>query len=293
VREERAGSIALWRGASWRNYGWPIQGRPRIGVAANWDGNYRSYLRWFVPVRSCIVRRSVDFKQLGEVNVCPEILFNGGNVGAESVSRNLESSSHALAEVADKVVGASRVALSGQVRQNEFRFAINRHPDIGVSPFLWVIGRKMFFFRVNKTPEFISLNKARTNISHAFVEQFAGVFADSEKNGKNRTLVDASDTGDGADAHALHQQGDDLRRLGCVGVVPSQRLSTRSGKCGATTGAAKPLNAQFSVGSESISSSVLTFQAGHGLSPLVFLRWKPDNRPVTEVLAAEERQLLE
>jgi hypothetical protein len=69
----------------------------------------------------------------------------------------------------------------------------------------------------------------------------------------------------------------DLDGLLSLNVVPSKRSLVGLRKCSLAGLAAESLNPQASIGSESLSCSVLASQAGHAASPLVFWAEKPEN----------------
>jgi len=106
----------------------------------------RGDLGWGVPFWTLTARRSVHFHQLREVDVRAEVFFDCRDIGFESVRRELEAPFHASAQVANEFVRTLGFTLSGEVGKNELRFAINRHPDVGVTPLLRVAGEQMTFF---------------------------------------------------------------------------------------------------------------------------------------------------
>jgi len=152
-----------------------------LGVSADayWDG--RRYLGRVVPLRAFAVRRSVDFQQLGEINIGTKRFFDGGNVVAESIGRNLESADNALAQITDEIVGTGALALGDEVGENHFRFGINRHPNVLVAPFLRSVSVKMGFLRVNESPKLVGLHKSRADVSHASIEKVPALRSHREK----------------------------------------------------------------------------------------------------------------
>ena len=93
-----------------------------IRVSADWYWDYRRNLRRVVPVRAFAVRPSINFQKLGEVNIGPEVFFDGGNVTPKPVRSDLKSARDTLAQVPDKIVGTNRISLCHEVRENEFAF---------------------------------------------------------------------------------------------------------------------------------------------------------------------------
>src|SRR5579864_1917566 len=249
-----------------------------IGVSADWDRDCGFYLRGAVPVRGFAVRSSVQFQKLREVNASTEVLFDGRNVSAQSVRCDLESPRNALAQIADKLIGTCRVSLRGQIGQNKLGFAVNRHPDVGISPLSGIIRRKMACFGVDKGPEFVSLHKSRVNSAHSAVKQIPTLLTDSQKQRENRALVDASETRHGADTHSFHKQTDYLRCFFGLDVVASEWFIAGFGESSFAGLAAETLNSQSSVRSKTFCCAVLASNAGHWTFSLVFLREKSDNQ---------------
>src|SRR6266849_3205996 len=241
-----------------------------------WNG-CRDFRR-LIPVWPFSIAGAAQLKQLSEMNVRSEILFDSGNIAAQSVRRKLETSRNSLAQISNKFVGAYRIALGNEVGQNHFRVAVNRHPNVGIAPFGGRAGDQMTFFGMNEGPQLIGLHEAGMDSANTRIEKFAAVIANGQKERKNRSLMCASNPRDGAHTHALKQQIDDLRRSFGVRVVASKRLPARLRKRGITSGAAVTLDSLAPIESESLRFVMFASQAGHGLSPLVFLRKKPDNQ---------------
>jgi len=233
----------------------------RMSADAYWDG--RCYFRGVVPLRAFAISRSVEFEQLGEVNVRSEVFFDGRNVAAKSVRRDLESPSDPLAQILDEIVRAGTFALCNQIRQNHFCFAVDCHPDVLVAPFFRNVAVQMGFFGVNEGPEFIGLNEVRTDVPNFLGEKTSGLTPNREKQRENRALVDASGAGHSADAHSFEQERDDLRGLLRRYVMASKRPFARFGECGFAGGAAETLDSVVSVESEPFYFGVLTSDARH------------------------------
>ena len=56
---------------------------------------------------------------------------------------------------------------------------------------------------MHKRPEFVSLHKARADISHTGIKKVRDFFTHSQKQRKNRPLMCASDSRDGANTTSL------------------------------------------------------------------------------------------
>jgi hypothetical protein len=245
-----------------------------VRVSADYYGDRRRDFRWFIPVRGVSALRSVELDELREVNVRSKVFFDGGNVTAESVSRKLETARNPLAQIADEVIGARSLALGDEIGQNHFRVAINRHPNVSVSPLHRRTRTQVPFLGVNERPEFIGLHKTRTNTTNAGIKKSAALVASGQKNRKNRALIDSSNARHSANAHTFEQERYDLRDLGRFRVVGSDALA-RLRKRRPATKTAITLDSAFSTKSEALRSGVLASQARHGL---LFLREKPYNQ---------------
>jgi hypothetical protein len=247
----------------------------RVSADADWDG--RSYFRGVVPLRAFTVRRSVELEQLREVNVGSKRFFDGGNVTAESVCRDLESADNALAQILDEVVRAGTFTLCDQIGQDHFCFAVDCHPNVLVSPFLRSVAIEMGLFGMHERPQFVGLNEARADIPHASIEKASALLSYREKQRKNRALVCASEARDGANAHSFKQESDDLRGSLCRNVVASERFLAGFREGTFAGGATESLNLSASVGSKSVCFGVFAADTCHVGFSLVFLREKPDN----------------
>lgn len=250
----------------------------QLGVSADWDWDRRHNFGGVVPFRAFGVSLPVELEQLGKVNVRPEVFFDGIPVDIQSVRRDLESASNALTQVTDKSDTVARIALSDAVGKDHLRFGVNRHPNILIAPLFRGVAPEMSFFGVNVSPKLIGLHKAGANIPHARVEESSALVSDSEKQRKNRGLVDASRAGYGANAHAFQQERDDLSRGFRGDVVPPERFIARFGECGLAGRATETLDSISSVESESLCFGVFAADACHVGFSLVFLREKPDNQ---------------
>jgi hypothetical protein len=245
-----------------------------VRVSADYDGNGRRDFRWFVPVRRVSALCPVQLDQLSEVNIGSKVFFDGGNVTAQTVRRELESSTDTLAQITDEVVSARSFTFGNEIGQNYFRIAINRHPNVGVAPLHRSARTQMTFFGVNESPEFVGLHKARMNAANAGIEKSTALIASGQKNRKNRALVDSSNTRDGANAHTFQQERYDLCDSGRFRVVGSDAFA-RLRECRPATETAIALDSALSAKPEAFRSGVLALEARHGL---LFLREKPYNQ---------------
>ena len=245
----------------------------RISADAYWDG--RRYFRGVVPLRPFAVSRSVEFEQLGEVNVRAEVFFDGGDVTAKPVRCDLESAGDALAQILDEIICAGTFALCDQIRQDHFCFAVDCHPDVLIAPLLRNVAVQVGFLGMDKGPEFIGLHESRMDIPHARIEQASRFIPDREKQRKNRALVGIGDARDSTHAHTFEQEFYDLCRFFGLDVVASERLLARLGERGFTGRATVPLDSIASVESEPSCFLVFATDARHGL---LFPREKPYNQ---------------
>jgi len=235
----------------------------KFRVSANWYRDNGLYVGGVVPLRPFRVGFPIEFEQLREVNVRAKAFLDGGNVPAQTVRRNLETSDNALTQVADEVVRACRNALPDEVGQNHFRFGINRHPNVLIAPFARNVAVEMPFLRVYEGPKFIGLDESRSDISHAGVKQGAALASYCEEQGKNRGFVDASGTRYSPDAHSFQQERDNLRGFLGRDAVPSKRSIARLGESAFTSGAAITLDSVASVESKPLCFGVFAANTSH------------------------------
>lgn len=248
-----------------------------IRMTADWDRNGGFYADSVVPLRASDVGLSINLDELREVHVRSERFLDCRNVPAKPVRRDLIASSGSLSQIADKFTGARRDALADVIGENHFRLSINRHPDVLIAPFFRSFVKEVLFLRVNESPKFIGLDKSRSDIADASIENLPALFSNGEKQGKNRGFVNARKTGYRTDAHAFEQKLHDLRGLFGRDVVASERLVARLRECRFAGGATVTLDA-IAAESESLRFGMLAFDAGHVGFSLVFLREKPDNQ---------------
>jgi len=113
----------------------------RVSADGDWDG--RGNFRGVVPLRAFSVARSVELEQLGEVNIRSKVFFDGGNVTAETIGRELESACDSLAQISNEVVGTRTFALATRYERTIFvslSIAIQMYwspHSAGVSPYKW------------------------------------------------------------------------------------------------------------------------------------------------------------
>lgn len=228
-----------------------------------------------IPLWPLTITCSVHLDQLREINVGAEIFFDSRYVGFEAVRCDLKMPIGAVAQIADKFVGTRGNSLADKVGQNQFRFAVNCHPNVLVAPLFCIAGKQVPFFGVNEGPKFIGLDESRTNAANLGVKKFSGLLAKSEEKRKNRALVDACNARHRTDANSFEQEFYDLR--GCFGldVVTTKRLLARLREGSFTSRAAEALDSFPSVKPESLRFGMLTTDARHGL---LFLRKKPYNQ---------------
>jgi hypothetical protein len=231
-----------------------------------------------IPVGAFAVLPSVNFDELGVVHFRSEAIFDGGNVGLESVSGELEATSDSVAQITGKDKGALGIPFANVIGQDHLGFAVQGNPSVGIAPFLGIVRAKMSVFRVNVGPEFVSLDKSRPNVPNTRIEKTTAFVADRSQKRKNCGFVDARDARDCADRHSFGQKSDYLGGLPNREIVASKRPMARLREGILAGGAAIALNPVRAVESESLCFGVFATDTGHVWFSLVFLREKPDNQ---------------
>lgn len=230
-----------------------------------------AYLDWYSVQNLCrrvLVRpfgfsSAVNLDELRVVHFRSEAILDGGNVGLETVRRDLEAASDSLTQIAGQNECALGIPFADMVGQDHFGFTIESNPGIGVSPLFGIVRAKMPVFRVNVGPKFVSLDKSRPDVSNARIENTSAFVTDRNKKRKNRVLVNASDARDCADTHSLSKKSDYLAGFFGGNVVPSEWMLAGLRECSLAGLAAKSLNPQSTIGSEPLCYSMQASNARH------------------------------
>jgi hypothetical protein len=153
--------------------------------------------------------------------------------------------------------------------QLSFRVESDKHPliaDFGGIGFANATG-----FLSDVAPDFIALHVVGVYPANPGIEHALRVRRRRGHQRQDRAFVQSGQPRNGANAHALKHHG---KRLCCRfgrGVVRAERLGrVRVGERGMAGIAAPALNAALTEVPKLLTSLVLTFEAGHGISPLAF-----------------------
>jgi hypothetical protein len=74
-----------------------------IGLATDWGWDRFDNLGRAVPVRSSVIRFSVNLDELGKIDIGTKAFFHSSDVRFEPVRRDLRPACYPLAEVSDKL----------------------------------------------------------------------------------------------------------------------------------------------------------------------------------------------
>src|SRR5439155_19969430 len=219
-----------------------------------------------------------QFHKLREVNRSTKHILHAALVKMEAISCQLKSCiRQTRLQIAQKGERGFARALADYKRRHQLSFRIHRHKHPLVTEFDRVILANVAPFLANEAPDFIALNVPGEDPANSHVQHAPCIRGCRGHQAKNRSLVQASDAGDGANAHSLQHQGEGI---GCglrIGVVCAE-LRNRLAE-GSFAGCAAPaLNAALAEITEPPCGSVFASGAGHGFSPLAFCEEKPENQ---------------
>src|SRR5579864_9153599 len=226
-----------------------------------------------VPFWACL-GTPVNLLKLRKVNITAVPLFDCSHVAPESVTRNLVNALRPFAQIADKLVCAHRVSRPDVVRQNHFGIRIQRKPCPRIAPIGGRFNRDSLSVTADHTPQLVKLDKFRTDVANHPVKDLLRSLCCCHHEGQNRVPVDASDAGDGANAHSFQHHSKGFLCLILAGVVASDSrlLICEYGRAGITAVTLKVVAA-----AKLFDFAVIAFAACHGLFPLEFCGEKADN----------------
>ena len=227
------------------------------------------------PARAVPVRRGdfvVDFMKLREFNFLSVPLADRADIGVKLVARDLVAANGALSKIASDAEGVDAGPCADNMADNQLRLAVQRQPQEGAAPLGGVVVPKVVIFRVNESPHLIKLHVSGADILDFGVKQRTRLLRCRVHERKNRLLVQARESGNGANAHPFEHQSDSLRELLRVRRMRGPDIcgSVRVGKRGTAGSAAVSLDFPLAIGSESLAGLVFASNAGHGVSPLAF-----------------------
>src|ERR1035437_10008178 len=166
-----------------------------------------------IPVGASIGRGLKDFYELGVVGAGVEQIFHRFDVCAETIGGDLKMTLNAVGQLGNELVG-----------QHHLGLRVQRNPKVGVSPLGGIGSTGPYLFRVAEAPNLVGLNELGGDRSDARVEYSLRLLASRVHQRQDGVLVQIGDAGDGADAHPLKHQGQNLTGTIKIGVVASQRL---------------------------------------------------------------------
>jgi len=154
-----------------------------IGVSlANLGYNLHDWL-WGVPPGSVVLAViPVQLYDLPEVDFRAKVLFNGIDVKAEAISRELDAIRHAVRQIANKRIRSGCAALADCERGDQLRIGIKRYENPRITDFGGIVFAHAALFLANEGPNFIGLNMLASQIAHPLVHEFkAGLTGKNEQ----------------------------------------------------------------------------------------------------------------
>ena len=242
----------------------------RIGSAIvdAWD-RPSNPARGTVPLRSGNVVAAVELNKLGVIAVPAKVLIHGRDIPTQSVCCKLKPSIHSLAQVLDKCLRSRAFSSANVVREHHLGNAVERKPDILISPLCGSARFKPSLVAAAKSPDFIRLDKLGAESAHVPIPQPVAVRPGSFQQRQDCVFVQSRHTGNGANAHSFQHERQHFRcgiRRGVVGSDLRGRFAERT----SARIAAPSLDTALAEVSKSFAGLVLASYAGHGFSPLDF-----------------------
>jgi hypothetical protein len=173
-----------------------------IGVSlANLGYNLHDWL-WGVPPGGVVLAViAVQLYDLPEVDIRAKVLFNGIDVKAEAISRELDTIRHAVRQIADKRACSGSAALADRERGNQLRIGIKRYENPRITDFGGIVFAHAALFLANEGPNFIGLNMLASQIAHPLVHEFKAGLAGKNQQAhdgipmQSRNALGSADTG--------------------------------------------------------------------------------------------------
>lgn len=166
--------------------------------------------------RLTLWRRAVNLVQHCVVNaIPPESILNGGEIGAVSVSRELNTIGEATREVADEAAGVFLPAPSDMEARDELRVGTDRCPRPSIAQVNLSAKRSvnMPLFHSDETPNLVTLNPFARKVYEMFLLVGETRFANFFKKFDDRVLGRTRNANRGADGVSVNKRGKDTHPL--------------------------------------------------------------------------------
>jgi hypothetical protein len=210
---------------------------------------------------------AIQLDELREVRLPSKHVLDAAPIEVESVRRKLKSGiGNAAFHVRQKAARRLGGSLADYARHNKFGFRVKGNELPLVSKIGRIANAHLPLFLADKAPNFVGLYVADTDIANKRVQLRFRPLRCRQHQRQNRTLVQSSQPGDGANAHSLkHHRKGFSGNLG-IGVVGSE-FGFVLGERNFAGCAAIPLNVALSVAAK-LAGRVVTAFARHVISPL-------------------------
>jgi hypothetical protein len=251
----------------------------RIGRASHRSAYCFSEPWWCITAPSLGARR-VDFLQLREVHRIAECRGDSQPIRPPSVSCELrvQAPFGTRIEIAHKRNRVGRCALACKPREDQLRVGIHSDERVLLSNVVALFDGRAAFPLLDEAMQLIALNEANRKIFQFVTHHCGAAICRNKQQPHDGIAVNASHALGGADRTAFDKALDYQRRdFRSAGDRVPRQFVVRFAESGIAGLAAPTLNAAFTEVSELLAGLVLAFYAGHGLSPLDFLRKKPLN----------------
>lgn len=158
---------------------------------------------------------AVNFIQHCVVDVSAERVFNGGQIGAVSISCELNTIRESRTKIVNELMGASGASISNEPRHGQLGIRVNRNPgpNIAESEFSLLGFWNVCGLGINERPNLVALNPARFHVADMLVMIHGTGSPNRNEQARDRVSSNASQPARGADRVSFNEATDnfDLR----------------------------------------------------------------------------------
>ena len=250
-----------------------------IGIALAHLGYNPLDWRWGVPPFGAFLPVIPEhLRKLGKVYIRSKAHGNALRVVVKPVSRDLRPAFDPVVQVPQERRGFGANATAHIKRGDELGFRVNRHIDPLAAELGSIALPNVAGFLLDKRPDFVELQIPGPEISHSSVHRSGAALSRHHEKAHDCVAIDPGKPLGAANRatfdKALDRPG---RRIGIrYKRVPCQ-FGVGFAEGGIAGSTAPTLNAALTEVSKPFADLVLTFDAGHGFSPLDFCGEKPQN----------------
>ena len=128
-----------------------------------------------VPVGAGVGRVLKDLDELRVVGTGPKQVFHGFQVSGITIGGELKEALNTISQFGNELVGIARAALAGVEGQDQLGVGVQRHPKVGMAPFVGMVLVEPSLFGVAEPPNLIGLDVLGGNVAHTGVKQVSSI----------------------------------------------------------------------------------------------------------------------